>query len=289
VSTNHSLAIEAMGDLSNLAVANVTAAMKSNAAAALAASNNFEVASGVSWLAGSFGWTDFAPNLAAAYAYQGGDPNINGRINILWALGQIGNSAQLPVVQQGLKDDQRLVALQAASTYLALTGMNVSSQVPLQSIVPPTVITPSAGAIEAAVNSRVVMQTERGNLVIQMLSAAPLSAVNFTNLVNSGFYNGLDFHRVIPNFITQGGDPLGDGYGGTAFVRDELSQVPHLQGAVGLATLGKDTGSCQFFFDLTWNESLDGNYTVFGAVDTDLSTIDAIEEGDKILSAYIIP
>jgi cyclophilin family peptidyl-prolyl cis-trans isomerase/HEAT repeat protein len=289
VSTNHSLAIEAMGDLSNLSAANVTAAMKSNAAAALAASTSFEVASGVSWLAGSFGWTDFAPTLAADYANQGGDPNIDGRINILWALGQIGSSAQLPVVQQGLKDDQRQVALQAAASYQALTGMNVSSQVPLQSIVSPTIITPSAFAVQAAVNSRVVMQTARGNLVIQMLSSAPLSAVNFTNLVNSGFYNGLDFHRVIPNFIAQGGDPLGDGYGATTFVRDEFSQVPHLQGAVGLATLGKDTGSCQFFFDLSWNESLDGNYTLFGTVDTDLSTIDALEEGDKIESAYVVP
>lgn len=281
------LASQAMGTLSSLPAASITPAMKTNARKALDESTNFEVIDGVSWVAGSFGWTDFAAGLAAVYAKEGGDPNMNARINILWALGNIGSAADLPTIKLGLKDDQRLVALQAAASYQQLTGVNVSSEVPLESIVHAT--TPSYDEVESAIHSLVVLETNRGVITIQMLSATPLNAVNFVKLVESGFYNGLTFPRVIPNFIAQGGDPLGDGFGTSKqFVRDEFSQIPHLQGAVGLATEGKDTGSCQFFINLTWNEQLDGNYTVFGEVVSDLSTTDTLEVGDTIRDAYVV-
>jgi cyclophilin family peptidyl-prolyl cis-trans isomerase len=282
------IASDAMNYLSYLPAASVTPAMKANVKALLKAPYNFEIVDGVAWMAGSFGWTDFAASLAAIYPLETGDTQMNARINILWALGNIGTSAQVPIFELGLKDDQRLVALQAAASYQQITGIDVSSQVPLESIVQAT--TPSAKEVQEATNSIVVVETNRGVIVIQMLAEAPLNAVNFTRLVSSGFYDGLTFPRVIPDFIAQGGDPLGDGFGTSAhFVRDEFGQQPHVQGAVGLATEGKDTGSCQFFFDLTWNEQLDGSYTVFGRVLSDLSTIDSLEVGDTIEQAFVIP
>jgi cyclophilin family peptidyl-prolyl cis-trans isomerase len=114
--------------------------------------------------------------------------------------------------------------------------------------------------------------------------------VNFVRLASSGFYDGLPFHRVIPNFVAQGGDPRGDGTGGSKYlVRDELSGVPHLSGIVGLATEGKDTGSSQFFFNEDWNVHLDERYTAFGAVVFGLEAAEALEVGDTIERAFVVP
>jgi cyclophilin family peptidyl-prolyl cis-trans isomerase/HEAT repeat protein len=283
------IACQAMSVLCGVPAAQITATMQANAAQALASTHNFEVVQGVSFMAATFGWSAFAPGLVTAYPFETGDPNINGRINSLWALGYIGNSAaDLPTINLGLADDQRLVSLQASISYQQLTGVNVSSQVPLESIVVAT--TPSKDDIQNALGSLVVLETTRGQVVLQMLSQTPLNAVNFVKLASSGFYDGLTFPRVIPNFIAQGGDPLGDGYGASRhFVRDEFSQVPHRRGTVGLATEGKDTGSCQFFFNTRWNENLDGIYTVFAEVYAGLDVVDAIEEGDSIVKAIVIP
>jgi cyclophilin family peptidyl-prolyl cis-trans isomerase len=121
---------------------------------------------------------------------------------------------------------------------------------------------------------------------MRMLPEAPLTAANFVGLVERGFYDGLDFHRVVPDFVAQGGDPRGDGYGGSeALVREEIG-ASHRRGTVGMATAGKDTGSSQFFINHGWNVHLDGAYTAFAEIVAGMDVADRLEIGDVIRAAY---
>ena len=118
---------------------------------------------------------------------------------------------------------------------------------------------------------------------------APMSALRFVRLAESGYYNGLTFHRVVPNFVIQGGSPGASEYiGDAAFMRDELGQWPHVRGAVGISTRGRDTGDAQIFIDLVDNPRLDHEYTVFAQVLNGMDVVDAILEGDVIEKVEIV-
>lgn len=120
--------------------------------------------------------------------------------------------------------------------------------------------------------------------------AAPLTSVRFMRLVKSGFYDGLSFHRVVPNFVVQGGSPGANEYAGEGpHMRDEISAVAHARGTVGLSTRGRDTGDMQFFINLVDNARLDFDYTVFGRVmEEDLHVVDTIVEGTRIVDVAIV-
>ena len=135
----------------------------------------------------------------------------------------------------------------------------------------------------------VVLETSKGDLVLRCLaSQAPLHVAAFVDRVRAGFYDGLAWHRVVPNFVIQGGDPRGDGWGGDgATLRDEINRTRYVRGAVGMPKAGKDTGSCQIFITHLPTAHLDGNYTVFGLVESGLDVADEIEVGDRILRAYL--
>jgi cyclophilin family peptidyl-prolyl cis-trans isomerase len=136
--------------------------------------------------------------------------------------------------------------------------------------------------------SRVVLETVRGDIEIELLPAeAAIHVANFLDLVDRGYYDGLIFHRVVPNFVIQGGDPRGDGWGGPGYaLRDEINAVPFLRGTVGMPKAGKDTGGGQLFITHLPTPHLDGNYTVFGEVTRGLEVLDAIDLGDTIVRAY---
>ncbi|MGE5243666.1 MAG: peptidylprolyl isomerase [Betaproteobacteria bacterium] len=112
---------------------------------------------------------------------------------------------------------------------------------------------------------------------------APATVVRFVSLAESGYYNGLTFHRVVPDFVVQGGSPGANEYiGYPSFMRDELGLWPHVRGAVGISTRGRDTGDAQIFIDLVDNPRLDHEYTVFGQVLNGIDVVDRILEGDVI-------
>jgi cyclophilin family peptidyl-prolyl cis-trans isomerase len=112
---------------------------------------------------------------------------------------------------------------------------------------------------------------------------APLTSAAFLDLARQGFYNGLTFHRVVPDFVVQGGDPRGDGSGGPGYtLRDEVGQRPYGPGAVGIALAGKDTGGSQFFITLSPQPHLDGSYTLLGWVAEGLDVAQRIRPGDTI-------
>ncbi|MCS7018023.1 MAG: peptidylprolyl isomerase [Bernardetiaceae bacterium] len=132
----------------------------------------------------------------------------------------------------------------------------------------------------------VLVQTTQGNITLQLLPEhAPGSVTSFVKLVQAGYYNGKTFHRVVPNFVVQGGCPRGDGYGGMGYtLRSEFAPLRYTTGTVGLASAGKDTESCQWFITHIPTPHLDGRYTIFARVRSGMEVVNKLQPGDKILT-----
>lgn len=127
--------------------------------------------------------------------------------------------------------------------------------------------------------------TDKGNIKLHLLkNIAPATVLNFVRLGKSEFFNGKNFHRVVPNFVIQGGCPRGDGYGSMDYtIRSETPQIYYNKGGmVGMASSGNHTESCQFFITHSATPHLDGNYTIFAEVVSGMEVVDAIQIGDKI-------
>jgi len=132
--------------------------------------------------------------------------------------------------------------------------------------------------------------TTKGNIVLRLFGdEAPLHVQNMVNLAKEGFYNKLIFHRVVPGFVVQGGDPRGDGWGtGGIILPDEINRLKYKAGSVGMPLAGKDTGGCQFFITLTPQPRLNYKYTLFGEVEQGMSVLADIETGDKIKKVIVV-
>lgn len=119
---------------------------------------------------------------------------------------------------------------------------------------------------------------------------APGTVKNFVDLINKGFYNGLNFHRVIPGFVAQGGCPHGTGTGGPGYqIKCETEGNPHIHqvGALSMAHAGKNTGGSQFFIAYDAFPHLDGVHTVFGQVTSGMDHVLNIKQGDKIVKIEV--
>ena len=136
----------------------------------------------------------------------------------------------------------------------------------------------------------VEMITRRGAVTLRIdCPRAPLNCLNFLQLVSQGYYDGLIFHRVVPDFVVQGGDPRGDGWGGPGYtVRDEIGRLRYDRGVVGMALAGPDTGGSQFFVTLAPQPHLDGGYTAFGEVVEGMDVLDQIRQGDRIITMRVV-
>jgi cyclophilin family peptidyl-prolyl cis-trans isomerase len=131
---------------------------------------------------------------------------------------------------------------------------------------------------------RVTLRTPRGRIVITLDGVhAPLTVLNFATLAERHFYDNSRFHRVVPGFVAQDGDPRGDGSGGPGYsIRDELNDRPFLRGTVGMALSGPDTGGSQFFIAHSPQPHLDAKYTVFGQVVQGMDVVDKLQQLDVI-------
>lgn len=135
------------------------------------------------------------------------------------------------------------------------------------------------------------LKTSKGDIVLELTpDKTPLTVANFVNLIQRGYYNGLTFHRVIDNFMIQGGDPTGTGAGGPGYqFKDEFS--PDLKhtgpGTLSMANAGPGTNGSQFFITHVATDWLDGKHTVFGKVTSGQNVVNAIQKGDKIISATV--
>ena len=135
---------------------------------------------------------------------------------------------------------------------------------------------------------RVTLETERGPVVVEFFPAeAPLTVAAFLSLLERRYFDGSTWHRVVPNFVIQDGDPRGDGWGGPGFaLRDETNPMRYETGTVGMALSGPDTGGSQFFITHSPQPHLDGTYTVFGQVVSGLGALAAIGQGERIRSIH---
>jgi cyclophilin family peptidyl-prolyl cis-trans isomerase len=149
-------------------------------------------------------------------------------------------------------------------------------------------ITPPSGTVRV----RVTMAATSGGGRFEVLldaDRAPFTVARVLQLIRSRYYDGLTFHRVLPNFVLQGGSPGMNEYAGDGpFMRDELSLARHLRGTVGTSTRGRDTGDAQWFINMVDNYRLDHDYTVFGSIVSGMDVVDRILEGDVMASVRIV-
>ena len=129
------------------------------------------------------------------------------------------------------------------------------------------------------------LETNMGNITLELYGEMPVTAGNFKKLVKQGFYDGVIFHRVIPNFMIQGGDPNGTGMGGPGYtIKDEFTGTDldkNNRGTIAMANAGPNTGGSQFFINLVNNNFLDGKHPVFGKVIEGMDVVDKIAGAAK--------
>jgi cyclophilin family peptidyl-prolyl cis-trans isomerase len=147
----------------------------------------------------------------------------------------------------------------------------------------------SAHCMGLGVNPQIEIETNKGMIHISLnTNKAPTSVSAIVKLVESGFYNGKSFHRVVPDFVAQGGCPRGDGWGSPDFtIRSEFSDLSYEAGTVGLASAGRDTESCQFFITHSPTPHLDGRYTIIGKVVKGMDVVHNLTVGDKMIRVEV--
>ena len=144
--------------------------------------------------------------------------------------------------------------------------------------------------LKYSTNPHVRLETSKGNIILELFpNKAPVTVANFIFLVQNGFYDSVYFHRVVPGFVIQGGDPRGDGWGGPGYsIPCEYNDIFYDRGVVGMADAGKDTGGSQFFITQLPQPHLNGRYTAFGKVIEGMDVVDQIMIFDHITKGELI-
>ena len=134
-----------------------------------------------------------------------------------------------------------------------------------------------------------LIKTAKGDLALELYPQdAPVTVNSFVTLARKGFYNGLTFHRVIPDFMAQGGDPSGNGTGGPGYkFQDEFSSRTHQAGSLSMANSGPNTNGSQFFICYTPQPHLNGKHTVFGQLTQGMDVLKNLVNGDKMIEVVI--
>jgi cyclophilin family peptidyl-prolyl cis-trans isomerase/HEAT repeat protein len=230
-----------------------------------------------------------AEALVEAYKRGEADLVIDTRAAAVEALSKYGAEAALPTLKAALADKDWAVRIKAAELLKTLDS-TVETAHAIRPAPPSRPVSyDSASLVNPTVSPHVYIETEKGTIEIELdVLDAPLTSANFIDLAGKGYFHGLMFHRVVPNFVIQDGDPRGDGEGGPGYtIRDELNQEPYLRGTVGMALSWRDTGGSQFFITHSPQPHLDARYTVFGRVVAGLEVVDAISPGDVIKSVRV--
>jgi peptidyl-prolyl cis-trans isomerase B (cyclophilin B) len=151
--------------------------------------------------------------------------------------------------------------------------------------------TPPAMQIDSQKIYQITIETNRGNMELDLYPEyAPKTVNNFVFLAQEGFYDGVTFHRVISDFMIQGGDPTGTGSGGPGYkFEDEVAENPlrHETGVISMANAGPNTNGSQFFITHSPQPHLDGKHTVFGKLVNGQEILNAIQQGDKMLKVMV--
>jgi cyclophilin family peptidyl-prolyl cis-trans isomerase len=208
-------------------------------------------------------------------------------MELLARIDEMGNRGVVPVLERRANDVDERVAMEAARIARKFDPTFAMT------VQPRTRPEPIPSFIDSLVKLRVTMAASSGGGMFEVFintSTTAITSSRIVALVRAGYYDGLTFHRVVPNFVLQGGSPAMNEYVGTgSFMRDELGLGHHARGSVGISTRGRDTGDAQWFINLVDNYRLDHEYTVFGVVEpVHLDVVDGILEGDVIESVRVV-
>jgi peptidyl-prolyl cis-trans isomerase B (cyclophilin B) len=154
---------------------------------------------------------------------------------------------------------------------------------------PKTYSAPPPMTIDTSKQYTATIETGKGNLVLELFASdVPMTVNNFVFLARDGFYDGLTFHRVVSDFVVQGGCPIGDGTGGPGYrFDDEITEHTHVAGALSMANSGANTNGSQFFITYTPQHHLDGHHSVFGQLVEGMDVLESIEQGDVMIRITI--
>jgi len=160
---------------------------------------------------------------------------------------------------------------------------------PESSSAPKTYSAPPPMTIDTSKQYTATIETEEGDLVLELFSSdVPITVNNFVFLAREGFYDGTTFHRVIPGFVAQGGDPTGTVTGTPGYrFDDEITEHTHVTGALSMANSGANTNGCQFFITYGPQHHLDGKHSVFGQLTEGMDVLERLEQGDVIIRITI--
>jgi cyclophilin family peptidyl-prolyl cis-trans isomerase/HEAT repeat protein len=222
--------------------------------------------------------------LRSALTLAQGDAAIDARAAIIEALAEYGGPDAQAALKEALADKDWAVRVRA-SALLAKSDPSGDYRTAIR----PVPGTPVAQyddpqLIGPPYSPHAFIETAKGTIELELaVLDAPQTSSNFMTLARKGFFNGLQIHRVVPNFVVQDGDPRGDGEGGPGYtIRDELNERPFVRGTLGMALSWKDTGGSQFFITHSPQPHLDARYTAFGHVVNGMDVVDRIQQGDTI-------
>jgi cyclophilin family peptidyl-prolyl cis-trans isomerase/HEAT repeat protein len=210
------------------------------------------------------------------------------RLALLDLVGLLGDERSAPALEPFLYDYDEVVADRAAEVLTRWTWQPYLGAARRG----PRLPLPTPEELRAMAGSDVVLHMRAGGVVrIRLMPReAPMNVFRLFEMVRRGDLDGLTFHRVVPNFVIQGGSPLANEYAGHgAFTRDEVGPVVQWRGTVGVSTRGRDTGDGQIYVNLVDNVRLDHDYTILGVVTDGMDVVDAVREGDVIERAGIEP
>ncbi len=226
----------------------------------------------------------FSAPLHAALTQLSSDSDAETVMALLEALAKLQGKDAAPTIAQYLTDSQLSVRKKAAELHARLTGQHLPIISTLSDVSPDWTFFQRFSK-----NPIAIIETSKGRITVELfIQEAPFTVQNFVKLAEQHFFDGLTFHRVVSNFVIQGGDPKGDGSGGPPYsIRSEFTRRRFERGIIGMASAGKDTEGSQFFIMHSHHPHLDGRYTAFGLVKHGFETLDRIEIGDKILSVRV--
>ncbi len=172
---------------------------------------------------------------------------------------------------------------------LVLTSCATAPSEPAPMKKPMSYSAPPPMTIDTSKQYTATIETEKGDLVLELFAKdVPVTVNNFVFLAREGFYDGTTFHRVIPDFMAQGGDPTGTGTGGPGYsFADEFTKHTHVTGALSMANAGPNTNGSQFFITYTPQHHLDNHHSVFGQLVDGMDVLKAIKNGDTIVRITI--
>lgn len=233
-------------------------------------------------------------DIARAFRQRSGQGRADVRLQAVQSLAALADASWVGLMREALADDDLRLRLAAREALVGLLPDTEAAELPaadsLRRDVRPVHRAPAQPPVVARARARqLLLSTDRGDILIDLLGEqAPQTVESFAALAARGFFDGLTFHRVVPNFVVQGGDPLGSGWGDAGYnLRCEYSPLRYEAGVVGVAHSGKDTGGCQLFVTQSDQPHLNARYTIFGRVVEGMDVVERIRIGDRFTARVL--